>query len=93
MKKKLAILITFCFGIFTPTLSYSKDDVYMGFPVTVQGYGGDKTDSTSYSGQIARHLLHNSLKKLVGKGNGQSNENLKMQMMAYYSGKTKDGKS
>ena len=87
MKKKLAILITFCFGIFTPTLSYSKDDVYMGFPVTVQGYGGDKTDSTSYSGQIARHLLHNSLKKLVGKGNGQSNENLKMQMMAYYSGK------
>ena len=87
MKKKFAILTTFCFGIFTPTLSYSKDDVYMGFPVTVQGYSGDKTDSTSYPGQIARHLLHNSLKKLVGKGNGQSNENLKTQMMAYYSGK------
>ncbi len=29
-------------------------DVYGPFPVTVQGYEGGKTNSVSYSGQIAR---------------------------------------
>ena len=38
-------------------------DTYGPFPVTLQGYAGDKTDSVSYSGQIARHALHDSLKK------------------------------
>ena len=38
--------------------------VYGPFPVTLKGYSGDKTNSVSYSGQVGRQLLHNSLKKL-----------------------------
>jgi len=61
-------------------------DVYGPFPVTTQNYSGSKTNSVSYSGQIARHLLHNSLKKLAGKGTGSANPELKAEMMAYYAG-------
>ncbi len=42
--------------------------VYSRFPVTVKGYQGEKTSSVSYTGQIARHALHDSLKKLAGPG-------------------------
>ena len=80
----------------------AADNVYGPFPVTVKGYEGDKTDSTAYTGQAARQVLQNSLKKLAGKGNGGANsEDIKAQMLAYYSGtdegriiidpKTKDG--
>ena len=41
-------------------------DVYGPFPVTLKGYQGDKTNSVSYSGQVGRQLLHNSLKKAIG---------------------------
>ncbi len=61
--------------------------VYSGFPVTVKGYEGKKTTSVSYTGQIARHALHDSLKKLAGMGNGEPNPGLKARMTAYYSGK------
>jgi hypothetical protein len=61
--------------------------VYEKFPVTVKGYKGDKKHSVSYTGQIARHTLHESLKKLAGKGNGSSNSALEAKMMSYYSGK------
>ena len=61
--------------------------VYSGFPVTVKGYGGKKTTSVSYGGQIARQVLHDSLKKLAGSGNGKANPDLKAKMMAYFSGK------
>lgn len=67
-------------------------DTYGPFPVTVKGYSGDKTDSTSYTGQAARHLLHNSLKKLAGQGDGGNAEALKAQMTAYYAGKD-DGRA
>ncbi len=60
---------------------------YAGFPVTVKDYSGDKKSSVSYSGQIARHVLHTSLKKMIGQANGKPNEELKAQMMAYFSGK------
>jgi hypothetical protein len=43
-------------------------EVYGPFPITLNGYSGDKSNSASYSGQIARHLLHNSLKKALGAG-------------------------
>jgi hypothetical protein len=66
---------------------HSNKSVYADLPVTLKDYKGDKTDSVSYSGQIARHTLHNSLKKLAGKGNGQPNADLKAQMLAYYAGK------
>lgn len=65
----------------------AKPDVYGNFPVTEKSYKGEKKDSTSYTGQAARHVLHNSLKKLAGKGTGQSNPALKAQMLAYYAGK------
>ncbi|MCY4551295.1 MAG: DUF4856 domain-containing protein [Defluviicoccus sp.] len=61
--------------------------VYAGFPVTVKGYQGKKTDSVSYTGQIARHALHDSLKELAASGNGKPDPELKAKMMAYFSGK------
>lgn len=60
---------------------------YAEFPVTVKGYKGEATHSVSYTGQSARQVLHTSLKKLAGKGNGQANAELKAQMLAYYEGK------
>lgn len=59
---------------------------YADFPVTVKGYDGDKTSSVSYGGQIARYVLHNSLKSMAGSGNGEPNEALKAKLMSYYSG-------
>ena len=66
---------------------FAKPDMYGNFPVTEKSYSGKKKDSTSYTGQIARHVLHNSLKKLAGKGNGNPNPELKATMMSYYSSK------
>ena len=43
-------------------------EVYADFPITVKNYSGSKTHSEAYTGQIARHTLHNSVKKLVSKG-------------------------
>ena len=65
----------------------ADDNVYADFPVTVKGYGGDKKTSVSYTGQIARHTLHDSLKKLAGAGTGEPNADLKAQMMSYFQGK------
>lgn len=59
---------------------------YENFPVTVPGYQGKAEHSVSYSGQIARQVLHSSLKKLAAKGDGSNSEALKAQMLAYYAG-------
>ena len=66
---------------------FAKPDMYGNFPVTEKSYSGKKKNSTSYTGQVARHVLHNSLKKLAGKGNGNPNPELKATMMSYYSSK------
>jgi hypothetical protein len=50
------------------------------FDVTLKGYQGDASSSVSYGGQIARHALHNSLKKAAGKGDADL-------MSAYFSSK------
>ena len=55
-------------------------DTYGPYPVTLKGYTGDKTNSVSYSGQVGRQLLHNSLKKAIG--NGASLD----EMTAYFNG-------
>ena len=83
-KTTLAALIasSFVFGCV-----FAKPDMYGNFPVTEKSYSGKKKDSTSYTGQVARHVLHNSLKKLAGKGNGNPNPELKATMMSYYSSK------
>lgn len=67
------------------------DNTYGPFPVTVDGYKGDKTNSVSYSGQVARHVLSDSLKKLAGKGDGGSNaKDLHAQMLLYFEGSKDD---
>ncbi len=73
------------FLVTSPVLA--AGDVYAGFPVTVKGYSGDKTTSVAYTGQIARHALHDSIKKLAGEGDGSNAEELKARMMAYFDGK------
>ena len=84
MNKYVPIVAIVC-GV--SAMNLQAADIYGPFPVTVKGYSGGKTDSTAYTGQMARHVLHNSLKKLSGKGNGNANPDLEAQMMAYYSGK------
>ena len=64
-------------------------DVYKYYPVTLAGYTGDKEISVAYTGQVARHVLHDSLKNLAGQGDGHSNDALKSMMMMYYAQKTK----
>ncbi len=64
---------------------------YGPFPVTLQGYSGDKDNSVSYSGQVARHVLHDSLKVLAGRGDGGANSaTLKAEMLSYFSGSDKN---
>lgn len=81
-----ALVSTSC-GNVVETTRQGSAETYGPYPITLKGYTGPKTDSVSYTGQMARHVLHNSLKKLAGKGNGTQNPVLKSQMMAYYAGK------
>ena len=83
--KQIIILIVASFVAisFAQSSFAGGHDVYGPWPVTVKGYSGDKTDSTSYSGQIARHALHDSLKSLSSKGNVT-------EMMAYFDGSDKN---
>lgn len=64
----------------------SADSYYGDFPLTVADYTGDASNSVSYKGQIARHLLHNALKTLAKQGDGSNAEALEAEMLAYYSG-------
>ena len=43
-------------------------EVYGPYPITLKDYQGEETNSVSYSGQVGRHLLHNSLKKAISSG-------------------------
>ena len=75
----------------TAALSGGHTTTYGPFPVTLQSYDGDATNSVSYSGQIARHVLHDSLKALAGRGDGGMNAGeLEAQMLAYFSGSDED---
>ncbi len=71
-------------------VSVNAAETYGPFPITVKGYEGKKENSVSYTGQIARHTIEKSLKKLATKGNGKPNPELKAKMMAYYAGKDAD---
>ena len=66
------VMVVGSFSLTLPFLvvssSYGDGHIYGPNPVTLKGYKGSKTDSTSYTGQIARQLMHNSLKKIVSKG-------------------------
>lgn len=64
---------------------------YGPYPITEKSYSGDKTNSVSYSGQVARSVLVDSLKSLAGKGDGGANAaELEAQMMAYFKGSDDD---
>ncbi|MEM9584417.1 MAG: DUF4856 domain-containing protein [Pseudomonadota bacterium] len=66
-------------------------ETYGPYPITEKSYSGDKTNSVSYSGQVARNVLVDSLKSLAGKGDGGGNAaELKAQMMAYFAGSEED---
>lgn len=60
-------------------------EVYAGFPVTLKGYQGDAETSVSYNGQMARHALHNSLKKLVSSSTGTDPEAQRDLLLSYFS--------
>ena len=73
------------------TMASADGKTYGPFPVTLKDYTGSKKNSVSYTGQIARHVLHDSIKKLAGKGDGGGNAaSLEAEMMAYYSGSKKN---
>ena len=64
---------------------------YGPFPITEKSYAGDKTNSVSYSGQVARSVLLDSLKSLAGKGDGGGNAaELEATMMKYFAGTEED---
>lgn len=84
MKKVMFVGVSALVSAMLSSTAIADENVYGEFPVTVKGYSGDKTNSVSYTGQIARHVLHDSLKKLADSGNGQPNEELKAKMMTYY---------
>ena len=82
--KILASITCLSFGLagFANAGAHSED-VYGPFPVTLKGYSGDCTNTVSYSGQIARHVQHDSLKDRSTKGSYS-------EMNAYYSGSDKN---
>ena len=43
-------------------------EVYGPYPITLKDYQGEETNSVSYSGQVGRQLLHNSLKRAISSG-------------------------
>ena len=88
-KKNILASGMFIIGVTTLSLTVNAgDSLYGNFPVTVKDYSGSKSSSVSYTGQIARHVLHDSLKELAGEGNGRGNPELKAKMMSYYGEKT-----
>ena len=64
-----AITFSFMFSTLSIASAGHHENVYGPFPITEKSYKGTKKNSASYGGQIARQLLHNSLKKLAAKGN------------------------
>jgi len=91
MMKKLALAGVV--AAMLPALSLpaqAEDTVYGNFPVTLKSWLGTENNSVSYTGQKARHVLHDSLKRLAGEGNGAANASLEAEMKLYFSGKGKD---
>lgn len=67
------------------------DNIYGPFPVTLKGYKGDKKNSVSYSGQMARNVIADSLKKLAGKGDGGGNAAaVEAEMLTYFNRSKKE---
>ena len=80
-KTLLSIAVAASFALSGQAQAGAHAEIYADFPITVKNYTGAKTHSEAYTGQIARHTLHNSAKKLVSKGASLE------QTKAYFSGK------
>jgi hypothetical protein len=88
---KAAIFLVASTALAGVALADGHSKNYGPYPITEKSYKGDKKNSVSYSGQIARHVLHDSLKKLAGKGDGGKNAaELEAQMLSYFNGSDKD---
>ena len=74
-------------GAVTGAIAAKAGEVYGPYPVTLKGWWGEEKNSVAYTGQMARHVIHDSLKSLSGKGNGSPNPALKKKMLSYYAGK------
>ncbi len=60
-------------------------ETYGPYPITEKSYTGDKTNSVAYTGQVARNIMIDSLKKLAGEADGGANADaLKAQMMLFF---------
>ncbi|MEP5728631.1 MAG: DUF4856 domain-containing protein [Sulfitobacter sp.] len=89
MKRSLKLGTTVIAAGLISGMAFAED--YGPFPITEKSYAGDKANSVSYSGQVARNVLVGSLKSLAGKGDGGANaEELEAQMMAYFAGSDAD---
>lgn len=69
MRTSTALAFTFAFSA---VASASGEATYGPAPITLKGYDGGKTNSVAYTGQVARHVLHNSLKKAISNGLSRS---------------------
>ena len=63
-----AVTFSFMCSSITSVNAGHHGNVYGPYPITEKSYKGTKKNSVSYGGQMARQLLHNSLKKLASKG-------------------------
>ena len=80
MKKIFILLAVSLLAVsFAKSSNAGGHDVYGPYPITLKGYSGDATNSVKYTGQMARHALHDSLKALVKTGDVEK-------MMSYYNG-------
>ena len=55
-------------SLFGAVNASASNEVYADFPITLKGYDGTSKTSVSYGGQMARHMLHNGLKKAASSG-------------------------
>lgn len=76
MKKMIVSMLVACSASAMAAQPYE-------FGITLKDYDGSATSSVSYGGQIARHALHNSLKKAVSSGDAE-------QMQHYLKGGVSD---
>ena len=77
--KAVPLSVVLSAAIMVSSSSFARSNVYADFPITLKDYSGSATTSTSYKGQMARHALESSLKKLISKGDMSAMQN-------YYSG-------
>jgi len=77
--KAVPLTVVLSTAIMVSSSSFARSNVYADFPITLKDYSGSATTSTSYKGQMARHALESSLKKLISKGDMSAMQN-------YYSG-------